>query len=54
MDKLDAFKVFVEVSKHQSFVAAADVLGLSAPTITKTIAALETRFNCSIHVSPLV
>jgi len=48
MDKLDAFKVFVEVSKHQSFVAAADVLGISAPTVTKTIAALETRLGVKL------
>ena len=48
MDRLDALKVFVEISKHESFVATAEAMGLSAPTITKTIAALEHRLGVKL------
>jgi len=48
MDKLDALKMFAEVSKHQSFVATAEALGVSAPTVTKTIAALESHLGVKL------
>ena len=41
MDKVESFKIFLEVSKHQSFVAASHKLGISAPAVTRAIAALE-------------
>ncbi|TBR42462.1 LysR family transcriptional regulator [Marinomonas agarivorans] len=41
MDKLQNIKVFIEVAKQQSFSDAADTLGLSAPAVTRAIAALE-------------
>ncbi len=48
MDRLDALKVFAEVAKHQSFSATAGAMGMSAPSVTKTIAALEHRLGVKL------
>lgn len=41
MDKLEAMRVFVEVTQANSFVAASRKLGISAPAVTRSIAQLE-------------
>lgn len=48
MDKLHTIQVFIEVAKQQSFTAASDKLGLSAPTVTRSIAALETQLGAKL------
>lgn len=48
MDKLDTMRVFVEVAKHQSFVAAGGALGMSAPATTRAIASLEARLGVQL------
>lgn len=48
MDRLDTMKVFSIVAKQQSFVAAANELGLSAPAVTRSIAALETHLGVKL------
>lgn len=45
MDKLRTIKVFIEVAKQQSFSAAAEVLGMSAPAATRAVAELEGRLR---------
>ncbi len=41
MDKLDAMRVFVEVTEAKSFVAASRKLDISAPAVTRSIAQFE-------------
>jgi DNA-binding transcriptional LysR family regulator len=41
MDKLEAMRVFVEVTQANSFVAASRKLGISAPAVTRSIAQFE-------------
>ena len=48
MDKLDAMRVFIEVAKHQSFVAAGEEMGMSAPATTRSIASLESRLGVKL------
>ena len=48
MDKLDTMRVFVEVAKHQSFVAAGGALGMTAPATTRAIASLELRLGVKL------
>ncbi len=48
MDKLHTIRVFIEVAKQQSFAAAAEKLGLSAPAVTRSVAALETRLSAKL------
>lgn len=48
MNKLEAMQIFIEVAKHQSFVAASRSLEMSAPTITRTIAELESRLGVKL------
>lgn len=48
MDKLQTIKVFIEVAKLQSFSAAADVLGMSAPAATRAVAELEGRLRIKL------
>lgn len=45
MDRLDAMRVFVAVAEAGSFAAAARRLGLSAPGVTRAVAALEARLG---------
>ncbi|MCF2907744.1 LysR family transcriptional regulator [Pseudoalteromonas sp. DL2-H2.2] len=45
---LDDLLLFVEVARRGSFAKAADALSLSAPTISKRIAALEARLGYSL------
>ncbi|NIY92337.1 LysR family transcriptional regulator [Vibrio diazotrophicus] len=42
MDKLEAMRIFVEVAKESSFVAASRTLNISAPAVTRSINHLET------------
>ncbi|GGA83961.1 LysR family transcriptional regulator [Neiella marina] len=48
MDRLETMQVFVEVAKHKSFVAASEQLNLSAPAVTRAIAALENRLEVKL------
>lgn len=48
MDKLQNIKVFIEVAKQQSFSDAAVALSLSAPAVTRAIAALENSLNAKL------
>ena len=48
MDKLQTIKVFIEVAKQQSFSAAAEVLGMSAPAATRAVAELEGRLRVKL------
>jgi DNA-binding transcriptional LysR family regulator len=45
VDSLDLLRTFNEVASHGSFSRAADHLGLSKATVSKSIAALERRFG---------
>lgn len=45
MDHLDSLRCFVAVAEAQGFAAAARRLGLSAPAMTRAIAALEQRLG---------
>jgi DNA-binding transcriptional LysR family regulator len=45
MDRLDAMRVFVAVADTGGFAAAARLLSLSAPAVTRAIAALEERIG---------
>lgn len=45
MDRLDAMRAFVAVAEAQNFTQAARRIGLSAPGITRAIAALEERIG---------
>lgn len=48
MDKLHTIQVFIEVAKQQSFAAAGEKMGLSAPAVTRSIAALEARLGAKL------
>jgi LysR family transcriptional regulator for bpeEF and oprC len=48
MDRLDALKVFCAVVETGGFSKAADKLGISTPSVTNQIAALETHFNIKL------
>src|SRR5690349_18562250 len=45
MDRVDAMRVFVTVADQSSFAGAARRLGLSAPAVTRAVAALEDRLG---------
>jgi DNA-binding transcriptional LysR family regulator len=48
MDHLDSLKVFVAVADAQGFAPAARRLQLSAPAVTRAIAALESRLGAQL------
>lgn len=48
MDSLDLLRIFNEVASHGSFSRAAEQLGLSKATVSKSIAALERRFGVGL------
>jgi len=48
MDKLHTIRVFIEVAKQQSFTIAAEKMGLSAPAVTRSIAALEAQLKVKL------
>ncbi|WP_370981125.1 LysR family transcriptional regulator [Agaribacterium sp. ZY112] len=48
MDKLEAIRVFIEVAKQKSFVAASQHLAMSAPAVTRAIAQLEQGLGVSL------
>jgi DNA-binding transcriptional LysR family regulator len=48
MDRFEAMRVFVAVAEQQSFAAAGRRLGLSAPAVTRAVAALESRLSASL------
>lgn len=48
MDKLEAMQVFIEVAKQSSFVGASEQLNLSAPAVTRSIAALEASLDVKL------
>jgi LysR family transcriptional regulator for bpeEF and oprC len=48
MDRLEALKVFCRVVEYGGFSKAADRLGISTPSITKQVAALENHFNVKL------
>jgi len=48
MDHLDSLKVFVAVADAQGLASAARRLGLSAPAVTRAIAALELRLGAQL------
>lgn len=48
MDHLDSLKVFVAVADAQGFAPAARRLNLSAPAVTRAIAALEQRLGAQL------
>ncbi len=50
MDLLDEMGVFIAVAEEAGFAAAARKLVVSAPTITRTIAALEERVGTPLFV----
>jgi DNA-binding transcriptional LysR family regulator len=48
MDRIDAMRAFVAVAEEGGFAAAARRLALSAPGVTRAIAALETRVGARL------
>jgi DNA-binding transcriptional LysR family regulator len=48
MDRLHFMTVFVAVAENESFSGAARKLGISAPSVTRAITALETRLNVKL------
>lgn len=48
MDRLKVMAVFVQVAERRSFAAAARRLGLSAPAVSRAIAALEDRLGARL------
>lgn len=50
MDKLDAMRVFAAVAEARSFAAAARELRLSAPAVTRAVAALEAHLGTALLV----
>ena len=49
-DQLSAMKVFVAIAREGSFAAASDYLGLTPPTVTKTIQKLEQHVGVPLLV----
>lgn len=45
MDRFQEMQVFISVAQEQGFAAAARRLGLSAPSVTRAVAALEQRIG---------
>ena len=50
MGELESIRVFLSVAEQQSFVGAARQLGLTAASVTRTIAALEARLGVQLLV----
>ncbi|MCG2583551.1 LysR family transcriptional regulator [Massilia sp. TS11] len=48
MDRLHLMQVFVAVAEEESFAAAARRLGMSAPAVTRAVAALEQRLGVKL------
>lgn len=48
MDRFEAMRVFVAVAELKSFAAAARKLALSAPAVTRAVAALEQRLGVAL------
>ncbi|RTL28553.1 MAG: LysR family transcriptional regulator [Burkholderiales bacterium] len=48
MDQLDSMRIFVAVADSQGFAAAARQLRLSAPMVTRAVAALEKRIGATL------
>ena len=48
MDHLDSLRAFVAVADSAGFAAAARKLGLSAPAVTRAVAAIETRLGAQL------
>lgn len=48
MDRLDTMRVFVAVAEARGFAAGARRLGLSAPVVTRAVAALERRLGARL------
>jgi len=48
MDRFETMRVFVTVAEHRSFAAAGRRLSLSAPAVTRAVAALEARLGASL------
>lgn len=48
MDRFETMRVFVAVAEHNSFAAAGRRLGLSAPAVTRAVAALEARLGAAL------
>ena len=48
MDKLESMRVFIEVARALSFAGAGEKLGLSAPAVTRSIAALEANLGAKL------
>ncbi len=50
MDRIHALEVFVKVAERQGFAAAARDLNISAPAVTRAVAALEDRLGTRLFV----
>lgn len=48
MDRLESMRIFVAVAESQGFAAAARQLRLSAPMVTRAVAALEARIGARL------
>ena len=48
MDRIEEMKAFVAVAEESGFAAAAHRLGLSPPTVTRSVAALEARLGAML------
>jgi DNA-binding transcriptional LysR family regulator len=48
MDHLDTLRAFVAVADSAGFAAAARKLGMSAPAVTRAVAAIETRLGAQL------
>jgi DNA-binding transcriptional LysR family regulator len=48
MDKLEGMRIFVAVADARGFAPAARQLGLSAPAVTRAVAALEARIGTQL------
>ncbi|KVD11337.1 LysR family transcriptional regulator [Burkholderia ubonensis] len=56
MEYIDSLRIFCSVVEARSFRRAADILGLSAPVVSRAIAGLEKRLGIRLFLlpSPLV
>jgi len=50
MDRIEEMAVFLAVAEHGGFSAAARKLNLSAPTVTRAVAALEAQIGAELFV----
>ena len=48
MDRFETMQIFAEVAKQQSFVLASEALGISAPAVTRAVAALEKHLGVKL------